>query len=102
MKQKYAEQLIKKNKQAYDLISKDFDRTRTYLWRELSQFGRYANDGDFILDFGCGNGRLIGLFLEKEINYVGVDASEGLISLAKQKFQDVFLNKIKKNEFLAV
>ncbi len=102
MKEKYAKQLIEKNKQAYNLISKDFDRTRTYLWRELSQFGKYAKDGDSVLDFGCGNGRLIGLFLEKEINYTGVDASEELINLAKQKFQDIFSSKIKKIEFLTV
>jgi len=40
------------------------------------------------LDLGCGNGRLIELFQDKEIEYFGVDNSEELIKIAKEKYPD--------------
>lgn len=46
----------------------------------------YAKSGDKILDLGCGNGRLVELFKGKPIEYFGIDNSEKLIEIARQKF----------------
>jgi len=102
MKDTDADNLIEINRDAYDKISKYFDQTRSYLWKELSQFDKYANDGDIILDFGCGNGRLAGLFSEKEISYVGVDASNELLNLARIKFKENIPGKINKVDFVTL
>jgi ubiquinone/menaquinone biosynthesis C-methylase UbiE len=41
-----------------------------------------------VLDVGCGNGRLAQCFQNKDIEYLGVDSSEKLISLAKENYPD--------------
>lgn len=47
--------------------------------------GEYAEKGDRVLDFGCGNGRILEILGGKNIDYVGVDISENLIKLAEKK-----------------
>lgn len=70
----------------YDLISGKFSATRKHFWRGLEFIGDYVQDGDKVLDFGCGNGRLLELFEGKQIEYIGVDVSEKLIEIAKNKY----------------
>lgn len=82
----YAKYLLKKTRQDYNLIADDFSRTRQSPWEELGFFREYIRDKDVILDVGCGNGRLLDLFKEKDIQYVGIDNSEKLIKLAKEKY----------------
>lgn len=86
MKQEYAQYLIEKTREDYDAIAGEFDRTRAYCWEGLDQFARYAGEGDRVLDFGCGNGRLFTLFWEKNITYVGADQSKQLVDRAREKY----------------
>ena len=87
MKKEISENIIKQTKNFYDLISNDFDRTRSFNWQEVKPFiDRFIKPGDKILDLGCGNGRMFDLLKEKRIIYTGVDNSEKLIEIAKQKF----------------
>lgn len=88
MKKEYAQYLIEKTRKDYDAIAGDFDRTRAYCWEGLEQFAKYAREGDRVLDFGCGNGRLFALFQGRGISYVGADQSGGLIDRAREKFAD--------------
>jgi len=76
------------NKRFYDLLAEDFSRTRANIWEEFMSLGGYFQDGDQVLDLGCGNGRFYGLVCPpgKNIKYFGVDNSERLISLARQKY----------------
>lgn len=67
------------------MIADDFSRTRWNVWAEFSIFVDYMENGDKVLDAGCGNGRLLWLFKDKAINYIGVDISENLVDLAKKK-----------------
>ena len=46
-----------------------------------------VKDDDRILDIGCGNGRLVKTFKDKNVWYLGVDASEKLINVAKKKLK---------------
>ncbi len=95
MKQSVIEKNLKQTELGYDLIAKKFSETRKHFWRSLEFIKQYAQDGDSILDFGCGNGRLIELFKDKEINYKGVDPSQKLINFAKEQYIENTDNFIK-------
>lgn len=73
-------------RQSYDTIAQDFSRTRRSVWEEFKPLADYAKTGDRVLDLGCGNGRLIELFKGRPIEYSGVDISENLIAIAKQRY----------------
>lgn len=74
----------------YNQISQEFSASRVFPWEELQVFIPYIKDNFKILDLGCGNGRLLKSLAEgnKQIDYTGIDFSEGLISQAKQQFPD--------------
>jgi len=86
MNREYAEYLLRKTKEDYNLIAEDFSRTREKSWEEIGfLFGEYLKAGDKVLDLGCGNGRYFPLFKEKETEYFGIDFSEELIKIAGDK-----------------
>lgn len=76
--------IVKKN---YQEIAKHFSETREkHLWPELLKLSEKVLDKSRVLDAGCGNGRLVKAFLDKEIYYLGVDNSRALIEQAKAKY----------------
>ena len=85
--QKKLLELVKKN---YEEIADKFNETRKKhlepLWSELVNLARQIKDGSKVLDVGCGNGRLLEVFKNKEIKYLGVDSNEKLIELARSRF----------------
>lgn len=86
MERNYAEYLLKKIKEDYNLIADDFSRTREKLWGELIFLKNYLKDNEKVLDLGCGNGRLYDLFQEINVDYYGVDFSEKMIKIAKSRY----------------
>lgn len=52
-------------------------------------FDNYTSSGDRVLDLGCGNGRYYQALEDKEVNYIGIDSSQELINIAKQKYPGV-------------
>ena len=83
MDKDYAQKLLAKTKDDYNLISGDFSRTRRYPWLETKfLFDRYFKLKDKVLDLGCGNGRFY-QFL-KNVRYTGIDNSSELIKIAKE------------------
>ena len=87
MDEQYAKYLLDRVNRNYNLIAKDFSRTRSKPWYEVRfLFSDYLFSGDKVLDLGCGNGRNVVYFNEKLTDYYGVDNSVELINLAKKKY----------------
>lgn len=74
----------------YDDIAPQFSQTRKNWWDSLSFVKKYIKSGDKLLDFGCGNGRLLEFIYSDNLNisYTGVDISKELIDIAKNHYRD--------------
>ncbi|MFC1644412.1 methyltransferase domain-containing protein [Patescibacteria group bacterium] len=88
MKKPLVKKILSETEVGYDLISEKFSQTRNRFWGELESIKDYVKDGDNVLDYGCGNGRLLELFLDKEIEYIGADISGNLIEFARRKYEN--------------
>ncbi len=86
MKKEYAKYLLEKTHKDYNAIAKDFSSTRRFVWKGLEPLYDYAFPGDRVLDLGCGNGRLLQIFKEIDITYIGIDSSERLIEIAQKTY----------------
>jgi len=87
MGKKETEEIFKQLESGYDEMAGKFSETRKFFWRDLEFIADYIKNDDKILDYGCGNGRLLEILNDKEINYTGVDISGELIKLAKRKYK---------------
>ncbi|MDD2732095.1 MAG: class I SAM-dependent methyltransferase [Candidatus Pacebacteria bacterium] len=88
MDKKYAQYILNKTKDDYNLIADDFSRTRDDIWDELMFLFEDVKEGEKMLDLGCGNGRFYKVFKEKNADYIGVDNSEKLIEIAKKRYPE--------------
>lgn len=86
MKKEYALYLIEKTRDDYNLIAEDFSRTRNQNWEELNFLAETVATNKKVIDLGCGNGRLYELFKNKIVGYCGIDISEKLIGIAKNRY----------------
>ncbi|MBU1131019.1 class I SAM-dependent methyltransferase [Patescibacteria group bacterium] len=81
-----SEKIIKDTKNNYNKIAEHFSQTRYAPWAEFELFSKYIKEGQKILDLGCGNGRLFFSYLKDfKVEYYGLDNSEKLIEIAKNK-----------------
>jgi len=73
----------------YDNIAKGFFEKRksddNFFLEEFNLFVKTAR-GKKVIDLGCGTGRGANLFLENGFDYAGIDASRGMLELAKSRF----------------
>ncbi|MDD3284773.1 MAG: methyltransferase domain-containing protein [Patescibacteria group bacterium] len=84
-------------KNSYDSIAPHFNLTRKKLLQpELFDFKQYLQDGQSVLDIGCGSGRMLRILKDFEISYCGLDISLNQINYAKNED----LGKIKKTDFI--
>ncbi len=81
-----AKQLIRKTRDDYNQIARHFAATRTEPWGELEQCKSFVQNGQSVLDWGCGSGRLLSVFAGKKIKYVGLDQSRELIWIARRTY----------------
>jgi len=87
--------ILLETEEGYDRIAEKFSETRKHFWEDLDFIKQYAGSGDKILDYGCGNGRLLELLGEKTIDYTGLDLSSKMVNIAKGKYRDPMV-KIRK------
>jgi len=88
---KYAKQILEGNKKTYNEVAEEFYQTRRKYSPELEELKSYIKAGEKVLDLGCGTGRLYEIFKDKNIDYTGIDFSENLIKIAKEKYGDRFI-----------
>ncbi|MDO8513055.1 MAG: class I SAM-dependent methyltransferase [bacterium] len=86
MKKDYANYLLNKTLEDYNLIAYDFSSKRAYISQDILDLQKFSSKGNRILDLGCGNGRLSEIFENSGIEYIGVDISEKLIKIARSKY----------------
>jgi tRNA (uracil-5-)-methyltransferase TRM9 len=79
-----ADLILEKVMSDYNNIAEHFSQTRYKDWSEFLDFKRYLKNNFTVLDVGCGNGRLLNFLADYNIEYVGVDASERLVKIAKK------------------
>ena len=91
-------QIIKLNEKFYQLVSKDFSKTRQRPWKGWDRVGEMITevfDDEIksgkdlsVLDLGCGNGRFYD-FIKKQIpkiKYAGVDTNNDLLNEAQKNY----------------
>ncbi len=65
-----------------------YRKKRAYYWNSVTaNIGYFIQDGNSILEIGCGNGDLLGNI--RGSRKVGIDYSEKLIALAREKFSEI-------------
>jgi ubiquinone/menaquinone biosynthesis C-methylase UbiE len=86
MKKQLVDKIIGQTEVGYDQIAEKFSGTRNFFWPDLQFIAEHIKTGETVLDFGCGNGRLLEILQDKNPEYYGVDVSQQLIALAKAKY----------------
>ena len=98
MKSEQAEKILNLVKRNYQEIAGNFDATRKKeIWPPIREFAAVVKDGDYVLDAGCGNGRLLEALKNKKIKYLGLDNSAELIKVAQLNYP---LNKFREANIL--
>lgn len=92
--QKKLFQIVKDN---YDRIADHYSETRKKeIWPELNKLAEPVNNGNKILDVGCGSGKLLDVFLTKDVEYLGIDSCSRLLQHANERYQGG--NKLKRDK----
>lgn len=86
MRKKHTNKIRDLVKKAYDSIASEFDQTRKVQWPEFHEFLEYVENDVKVLDLGCGNGRVYDLLKSKDVDYLGIDNSSGLIDRARENY----------------
>ena len=92
--------LFKMNvKNFYNSNSNDFSNTRHSIWDVVKKFNRSINPKSNILDAGCGNGKNMVYLQNQGHNMTGIDFSDGLLEICKQKNLNVHNSDIRNLPF---
>lgn len=80
-------------KQSYDFFAEDYHNKRRYHWRDLEVFLRELDEKEsqfcgYNLDLGCANGRNFNLFLKADNRLVGIDNSQELLKLTRERLKE--------------
>lgn len=93
---KKSKQIREKIKEFYNTVAEPFSRTRNQWWNDLRFISQYLKRDHKVLDFGCGNGRLLQFLQTSNENYWGIDISEKLIGIARNKYPENHFKVIEK------
>ncbi len=80
-------EILKIVRNNYEEIAESFDETREKpIWPPLLEMLKEVKRGERVLDVGCGNGRILKALSEQGAEYVGVDQSQRLVDICRQKY----------------
>ncbi len=80
-------ELLKIVKRNYEEDAPTFDKTREKpIWPPLLGILGRIGLGSRVLDVGCGNGRILKVLADRRAEYVGLDQSESLIKICREKY----------------
>jgi len=88
---------ISKNQETWDCIAESFDKTRNKPWKQCIDFINTLKETNLVADIGCGNGRHLALCANQCKLAIGLDISEELLLIAKNKLME---KKLKNAVFL--
>ena len=88
MDKEYAEYLLEETKKNYNQTAESYTRTRAFVPEDIKSMAEFTQDGDRVLDSGCASGRLFGVLKDRNVDYLGVDFSERLISIAQKTYPE--------------
>ena len=83
-------------KNFYNTNSKRFSQTRYSIWNVIKEFNNNIHPNSVILDSGCGNGKNMYFLQKKKHNVFGIDFSDKLLEICKNKNLDVINADIRK------
>lgn len=90
MNKKTQKQLLELSKTNYNQIASEYSESRkktfSYCWKELLEIIKKIKPNSKILDVGCGSGKLLKDFSEKEVEYLGVDNSFAMVKEAQKNY----------------
>lgn len=78
----------KEHVSSFDSIAQEFSDTRKNSWKEFDLFLPFLASKRFLVDLGCGNGRLVPFLRSNTVaaDYIGIDISPTLIKECKQTY----------------
>ena len=96
------DKILKDIENGYDLMADKFSGTRKHFWPGFDFVLENIKNSDKVLDFGCGNGRFLEMLKDRNLEYFGVDVSQKLIDIAKEKYakEGVSFQKISSSDIL--
>lgn len=80
-------QIIEDTRSGYNHIASHFSLTRNKFWVDGPVFAEIINEGDKVLDVGCGSGRFAPFVIDKKAKYTGCDNAQAIISIAQDQYQ---------------
>ncbi|MBI4252597.1 class I SAM-dependent methyltransferase [Candidatus Uhrbacteria bacterium] len=81
-----AQAILRLNRETYEKIAPEFDKSRNVLWDDFSIFDAYVKEGMRVLDIGCGSARLFRYLRDKGVRYIGIDNNQYLIEKARERY----------------
>lgn len=84
--------LVQKTRDDYNKIAKLFASTR-HEAGELQKFKPFIKNGQYILDWGCGNGKLLHVLKDADVHYFGVDQSNEILKCARAEHAKIMADK---------
>jgi len=80
------DKIIEETRLNYNIIADYFSETRKNIWSDIKPYLKLVKHQNRVLDLGCGNGRHYKSLEKKKIDYFGIDFSEKLLQIAKNKY----------------
>jgi ubiquinone/menaquinone biosynthesis C-methylase UbiE len=77
-------------KDTYNKISENFSHTRYKIWHDTEIFLDKLPSNSSVLEVGCGNGK--NMMYRQDLNFTGIDNSEKLVEICRNKNLNVSLH----------